>query len=82
MPQTNLAIRQVGPMIIASFAGDELGADGIVIATMRASVADAHPEAFDKFKAFATELARMLLEGVGCEIESVSETRIKLSEAH
>ena len=77
MAQTNLAIRQVGPAIVALFAGDEHGNDGVVIATMRSAVADRHPEAFEKFKAFATELAQMLLEGVGIEVEAVSETRIQ-----
>lgn len=78
MAQTNLAIRQVGPAIVAIFAGDEAGNDGVVIATMRTVVADVYPEAFDKFKAFATDLARMMLESEGIEIQGVTEERISM----
>lgn len=76
MAHTNLAIRQDGPVILASFAGNEDGTDGVVIATMRATVADMHPEAFEKFKAFATSLAQLLLEGVGVEISDISERQV------
>lgn len=82
MAHTNLSIRQVGPEIVALFAGDEDGADGVPIATMRATVAELQPEAFDKFKAFATELAKILLEGAGVEISDISEKRVHAGKAN
>lgn len=70
--ELKLEIRDMGPMIVARLSDDEVP-DGIPLATLNTSIADQHPEAFEKFKAFATELVQIMLKDAGVEVHGFME---------
>ena len=69
MTSTTIKIRQEGSSINCYFPLKADGTEMIQIASLRTAVADMHPQLFDAFTAFCTEVTTALLEGVGVQIE-------------
>jgi len=78
--ELKLEIRDVGPMIIARLADEECPA-GVLIATLNINVANAHPQAFEKFKAFATDIVKLMLEDAGAEVHGFMEQPVDAGAA-
>lgn len=71
MSELRIMIRHEGPSINCYFPLSLSGAERLLIASMSTVVADKHPETFEAFQAFATMLARTLLEGVGAPVVAI-----------
>lgn len=82
MAELTIKIREQGESINCYFPLDLKSGEEIQIASMRTAVADLHPQLFDAFQAFCTELVRTLLEGTGAQIERIEAHQAAGGDPH